>query len=1268
MRTRLWWLMTVVTLIALTIASLPALAQDGEDTPAPTDPPVEQPTDEPAPTDPPPVEEPAPTEEPAPIDPPVIDEPAPTEPPVIEEPPVVEEPPAEDPIVEEPVFIEKPSADTVSPATEKEALVEPPPVIDDAPLAAPMDTSGDFTIQAEDNDNPSCKDLGYFFGFKIDDNPPSGTYYFTNGEQNGVPTVITIGVQDPDNYVVITYIDGKTVSWTSSIGIDAFIVKGGKEGANVIYYDPEATSGSGATPTLQDISHVEFCYDYELGLSKDANTSYTREYDWTIQKDWDGEYSMFAGGSQTHSYQVSVVQTITDYDFQVTGSITINNPSPVDASVSVSDALNGFSAPVTCPSDTVPAKGSLICAYDTGKQSTNVFGSVNTATIASSTSGVNGGTATASVIFGEPTTVVGNPTIGVTDTNGQSWSAGATDSWSYTKDFTCSSNPADYTNGYYWYDLTNTATITQTGLNDTAYVKVNCYAPVVTKSAAASYDERHSWDIEKSVDPTAQSGFPGDILPWTWTVTLNESFVEENFLVSGQIFVQNPAPMQMTVSLSDALNDGTAAAITGCTNGGYSAPNLTVPANTTATCSYTANPIGRTATENTATATLNGIGFSGSAEVSFVKNVLNGTANVDDDQESDFPLTVSMGEGPWTWTETQSHTCSSDLAAYGESGSYSGTVDNAATVTGSNGQTDSADAYTTYTCYIPSIEKTAAGTYDERHEWDVEKTVYPTSQSAFAGETVPFNWTIDVTEEIFEETFAVSGTITVANPNPEDTLVVALTDVLDDGTVPTIGSCEGGTYTDGTLTVPAGSIAQCSYSAAPAGRTATKNTASFSLGGILFSHEDPIEWTPNVIRGSATLDDEQYPYSDESVDDGWTSTYADSYTCSSDVGDYTDGANLGNQVSNTAEVYSDGELQDSSTAVTTIDCYAPVVTKNADTSFTRTWSWTIDKTGDQTDLTLSVGQQFLVNYTVLVDATYTDSDWAVNGTIRVVNPAPMPMPITLTDVISPNIIVTPDCPDFDGSIAAGDTLVCTYGAPLQDASSRTNTATATLNGIAFEGQADVIFGDPTEVVDECVDVTDDQYGSLGTVCANEAPKTFSYSMYVGPYDVCEMYQLINIASFVTNDTGATGEDSWTVNVDVPCDGCTLTPGYWKTHSTYGPAPYDETWALIGEGTPFFLSGQSYYEVLWTNPFGGNAYYILAHAYIAAELNFLNGADPSAAQAAFDEATALFETYTPEYVAALKGKAGNTLRAQFVSLATILDDYNNGYIGPGHCDE
>ena len=133
-------------------------------------------------------------------------------------------------------------------------------------------------------------------------------------------------------------------------------------------------------------------------------------------------------------------------------------------------------------------------------------------------------------------------------------------------------------------------------------------------------------------------------------------------------------------------------------------------------------------------------------------------------------------------------------------------------------------------------------------------------------------------------------------------------------------------------------------------------------------------------------------------------------------------------------------------------------------------------------------------------------------------------------------------------------------------------------------------------------------------------------------------------------------------------GCSLTPGYWKTHSSYGPAGRNDTWDEIdpdGENSDFFLSGHTYYQVLWTTPQGGNAYYILAHAYIAAELNFLNGSDPSAAQAAFNAATALFNAYTPAQVGVLKGN--NATRQAFLSNAAVLDNYNNGLIGPGHCD-
>ena len=139
-----------------------------------------------------------------------------------------------------------------------------------------------------------------------------------------------------------------------------------------------------------------------------------------------------------------------------------------------------------------------------------------------------------------------------------------------------------------------------------------------------------------------------------------------------------------------------------------------------------------------------------------------------------------------------------------------------------------------------------------------------------------------------------------------------------------------------------------------------------------------------------------------------------------------------------------------------------------------------------------------------------------------------------------------------------------------------------------------------------------------------------------------------------------------VDCSPPSHGCTLTHGYWKTHSKYGPAPYNNTWAQVGEDTEFFLSGQTYYEVIWTSPAGGNAYYNLSFHFIAAQLNDLNGADFSAAQEAWDAAKVLLETYTPAQIGVLKGN--NVLRKKFISLAGMLGNYNEGLIGPGHCDD
>jgi hypothetical protein len=134
-------------------------------------------------------------------------------------------------------------------------------------------------------------------------------------------------------------------------------------------------------------------------------------------------------------------------------------------------------------------------------------------------------------------------------------------------------------------------------------------------------------------------------------------------------------------------------------------------------------------------------------------------------------------------------------------------------------------------------------------------------------------------------------------------------------------------------------------------------------------------------------------------------------------------------------------------------------------------------------------------------------------------------------------------------------------------------------------------------------------------------------------------------------------------VALACDdycGCTLTPGYWKTHSKYGPAPYDDTWAGR-EDNAFWASGKTVYEVINTPPLG-RAYYILAFQYIAAWLNKDTGAwVPEDVWEAINCADTFFSTHTPFSVLSREE------RAAAIACATTLANYNSGLIGPGHCD-
>lgn len=138
--------------------------------------------------------------------------------------------------------------------------------------------------------------------------------------------------------------------------------------------------------------------------------------------------------------------------------------------------------------------------------------------------------------------------------------------------------------------------------------------------------------------------------------------------------------------------------------------------------------------------------------------------------------------------------------------------------------------------------------------------------------------------------------------------------------------------------------------------------------------------------------------------------------------------------------------------------------------------------------------------------------------------------------------------------------------------------------------------------------------------------------------------------------------TFTNTEEVNTGGCTLTQGYWKTHSSHGPAtPPDAIWATVGgPDATFYFSGKSWFDLFWTAPKGGNSYIQLAHQYMAAVLNVNNGALPAPAELAL--ATAFFNNAanTPSTTYTKAQQA--TQRAW----ASALDAFNQGTTGPGHC--
>jgi hypothetical protein len=583
--------------------------------------------------------------------------------------------------------------------------------------------------------NPTCKTLlGSAAAYEVKIDPPkSGTY----------------------GPVTATFHDnGTQVDFTSTVPVVAVFVKGGNQGGNLYDYSSAPSSGDNnlVTPTgpggqPQGISHVSFCWNEEppptpnaLDVSKTATTSYDRKIDWKLEKTVDdNSHSGNAGETAgTSEWTVKATKTATDSNFKVVGDITIKNPNNQPVDFDVYDTLDdGTAAEVDCDpstkdvketSGTAPANSSVVCPYTASP--TSAASKQNNVLVKSNTEGVPGDTALAP--FTWKANVTGDESVTLADPH-LNYEKVITETTTFTEPetFDCSNEPIDYKDSKYSYSVKNTASLEgiTTNLTANADVNVDCSLAALTasKTANGSYDRTIKWDLSKTVTPQSTfSGKAGDSFNYTWNVGATKSVVEDNYKVTGEITIKNPAAISQTFSVTDELDKpaGTMANVDCNSDLFGDQSSATVPAKSTYVCTYTAST--STATLNTAT-----VKAAGNSDVKATAPV-SYTANVMGDEQvtlADPLLSYSkLISGDTAETFPRTFTCPTDPTKY-TNYTFTKSITNVATLTGANTKL-SKDATVKFTCTYPWRSETATGAgirYPGTSNWFMY-TAYNTSK------------------------------------------------------------------------------------------------------------------------------------------------------------------------------------------------------------------------------------------------------------------------------------------------------------------------------------------------------------------------------------------------------------------------------------------------------------------------------------------------------------------------------------------------------------
>jgi hypothetical protein len=228
-------------------------------------------------------------------------------------------------------------------------------------------------------------------------------------------------------------------------------------------------------------------------------------------------------------------------------------------------------------------------------------------------------------------------------------------------------------------------------------------------------------------------------------------------------------------------------------------------------------------------------------------------------------------------------------------------------------------------------------------------------------------------------------------------------------------------------------------------------------------------------------------------------------------------------------------------------------------------------------------------------------------------------------------------------------------------------------------------GSPTIIeIDAEAHLSDVEYCPAGFTCTPSDPGPwhltgtdsvhFTKEIYNVSAPCDEYFYLDNTATLVEMDSGQQRMASARVTIySGPCPTvCTLTIGYWKTHAGFHGRNADRVTPLLpiwlgtatagGAETVQVSSASQAVSLLSMSGDASNGINKLYAQLLGAKLNIANGADGSAVASTISAADAFLATKT----AADWGSLTKAQRQMVLGWMSMLDNYNNGHIGPGHC--